>query len=184
MSDENNNLEIIQDNQTDESKNSDKANSNVSVLKFALIIIAIFLGTFAAVYTIVDMTMYKMGMQPFKILTNEFNKAVDDEFKYMKTSSSTPVKVETKDKDYVVTINMKSFGNDEDNFDVEITEKGIQIKGMYLRSKDGEKKENLFYQNIIFPVLIDSEKVKKDIRGNKMVLTIPFKESADKENRF
>lgn len=173
MSDENNN----NNNEIQEQNDTEKTNSKVNVFKFVLIIVAIFLGTFAAVYTVVDVAMYRLGFQPFKIIADEITKSSYDEFKYMNTSSSSPVKIETKNHGYVVTINMSAFGDDENNFDIEVKENGIKIKGMYFVDKKTEKRENTFYQNVIFPEIIDENGVTKEIHGKKMVITIPFKEA-------
>lgn len=171
MSDENNTNE--QENIKEETK---KANDNNQVLKFAAIIVAIFLGTFAAVYTVVDLTMYKMGFQPFVTLTKEFEKVFDDDAFFIEQASPAPVKIENEKDKYVVTINLKNFDNNPDNINVSVENNGIKINGSLQKKSDNTFNENSFYQNVIFPNKIDENSVEKKIKKNKLVITIPFKE--------
>lgn len=179
MSDENNNNvqnEINKENVLEQKHEE----HNTQVLKFIAIIVAIFLGTFAAVYTIVDMTMYKLGFQPFVTLTKEFEKMFDDEIDFLEKSSPAPIKIEDKDDKYVVTINLKNFDNNPDNIDISVENNGIKMSGSLKHNTQNEVKENSFYQNIIFPNKIDETNIKKEVKKKNIVITIPFQ----KEQNF
>lgn len=166
MSEENQNENLEQNNQdiSEINKNDTeviKSEQNSQLLKFVVIIVVIFLATFAAVYTVVDMTMYKLGFQPFITLSNQVEKMLKDEEHYFEKNSPAPVKIETKNNKYIVTVDMKSFNNDESNFNIDIKENGIKISGEYQKDKEGEMKQNSFYQNVIFPNKINADKAEK-----------------------
>ncbi|MBQ2645226.1 Hsp20/alpha crystallin family protein [bacterium] len=180
MNEENNNIEneqkINEENISQEqntyTENSKKGNSEI--LKFILIIAAIFLGTFAAVYTIVDMTMYRLGIKPFINIAKQFDRVFDDDMKYLERTSPAPIKIETKDDKYIITVNLKSFDNNPENIEITTTSNGIKINGFYKKDDKNSIKENSFYQNIVFPYTIQKDKVIKEKKGNKLVITLPY----------
>lgn len=147
---------------------------NSHIWKYILIIFVVFLGTFAAVYTVVDMNMHKLGMTPFLVTFQEAGKMFDDEAKFMEKSSPLPVKIEEKDNKYIVTVSLKNFDNNPENVNIETAKNGIKINGMMKKTKNGEVKESSFYQNVIFPNEIDEEKITKENKNNKIIITLPF----------
>ena len=174
MSEEIQNINNEQTQITSEVPQSNEDNRNKGVFKFILIILAVFFGTFAAVYTIVDMCMYRLGLKPFFTIAKEFEKSFDDNIRDIEKSSPSPVKIEAKDNNYVVTLDLKSFGNNPENLEIKIENNGIKIVGQYKQDKKNSVKENNFYQNVIFPNKLKTEEVKKEIKHNKMLINIPF----------
>ena len=169
---ENNNNEIKETTQQIETNNLKEKNSNI--LKFVVLIIVIFLATFMAVYFVVDKAMHNLGITPLIVSFNQMEKIFDESSKYLDNNSPAPVKIEEKNGKYIITINLKSFDNNPDNINVSVDENGIKINGMIKKVQDNETSEKSFYQSVIFPKSIDEENYQKEIKGNKMILTLPL----------
>ena len=180
MSEERNNENQINNESQQEIKENtkedikDSENNNSKLLKYILILIVVFLGTFAAVYTVVDMNMNKLGLKPFFVTFKEAQKMLDSEAKFIEKSSPLPVQIEDKNDKYIITVNLKNFDNNPENIKIETLENGITISGEMKKNKDGEIKESSFYQNVMFPNKIDTEKITKETKGNKMIIILPF----------
>lgn len=143
--------------------------------KIIAILIAVFVVVFLAVYCAVDRCMHKLGFTPFVVTMEQMEKLFDDSDRFLEKSSPAPVKIETDDDKYVVTIDLKSFDNNPDNIKIDITENGIKINGQFKQDKDGNVKENSFYQNVIFPNQIDPDKMEKKIKKDRIKIELPFK---------
>lgn len=149
-------------------------NNNSKIFKYVLIVIVVFLATFAAVYIVVDMNMNKLGLKPFFVTFKEAQKMFDSETKFIEKSSPLPVRIENKTDEYIITINLKNFENNPNNISIETMENGITISGEMKKEKDGEIRESSFYQNVMFPNKIDIEKISKETKGNNMIVILPF----------
>lgn len=145
------------------------------ILKYAGILVAIFLATFCAVYVVIDMNMNRLGFTPFVVGFQQFEKIFDEDAKYIEKTSPAPVKIESKSDKYVITVNLKSFDNDANNLDVEIEENGVKIMGKVIKNDDNETRESSFYQSVIFPNKINEDMATQEQKGNKLVITLPFK---------
>ena len=184
MSDENN-REISNNN--DESKNEintenepveeikNQEDKKSSVLKFVLIISAVFAGVFLATYAVVDRCMYRMGIMPFVVSMEKAQKTFDREMNYVEKNSPAPVKIEQKDNEAVVTVDLKKFDNNEDNVNIEFTDNGIKISGKVRKENKNGISESSFAQNVIFPNEFQKENIQKNKKGNKLVIILPFK---------
>lgn len=157
-----------------ENSQEDIKNNNSQILKYILIIAVVFLATFAAVYTVVDMNMNRLGLKPFIVTFKEAQKMFDEEAKFIEKSSPLPVRIEEKKDKYIITVNLKNFDNNPDNIKIETLENGITISGEMKKNKDGEIKESSFYQNVMFPNKIDTDKISKETKGNNMIIILPF----------
>ncbi len=183
MSEENNNENTENSNEKEENKinNNDEGNNdngtkqNYNLPLCIIAVIAIFLGTFTAVYTIIDMNMYKLGFYPFTETFKQIDKIFDEDSKFLERSLPIPVKIEEKDNKYIVTVNLKNFDNNPENVQIETKNNGIKITGGIKKDKEGEIKENSFYQNVIFPKEIDEKSITKENKQNKVIITLPEK---------
>lgn len=174
--DDNNELqnEINTENEpAEEIKNSEGKKS--SVLKFILIVAAVFLGVFTATYAVVDRCMYKMGIMPFVVSLEKAQKMFDREFGYAEKNSPAPVKIEQKDNEAVVTVDLKKFDNNEDNVNIEFIDNGIKISGKVKKENKNGVSESSFVQNVIFPDEFEKENIQKTKKRNKIVIVLPFK---------
>lgn len=160
---------------SEEIKVTEPIKDNHKILKFAGILIAIFIATFCAVYVVVDMNMNRLGFTPFVVGFQQFEKIFDEEAKYIEKNSPAPVKIESKSDKYIITINLKSFDNDPDNLDIEIEENGVKITGKVVKNDSEQIRESSFYQSVMFPNKINEQKSTQEHKGNKLIITLPFK---------
>lgn len=183
MSEENNNEEIKEnidntENLTDSATENDvpeKDKKNLPYLvKVLIIILTVFLATFCAVYLVVDANMHKLGITPFTVTAEQFDKLFDKEADFIEKSSPAPVKIDTKNDKYIVTISLKSFDDNPDNVEIETSSNGIKISGVFRKNDKNNSSEHSFYQNVIFPNKIDTNSIKKDIKKSTIVITLPF----------
>lgn len=151
---------------------------NLSYLaKVLIIVVTVFLATFCAVYLAVDANMYKLGLTPLSVTAEQFDKLFDKESDFIEKSSPAPVKIDTKDDRYVVTISLKSFDDNPDNVEVETTSNGIKISGEFKKNDKNNSSEHSFYQNVIFPNKIDTNLIKKENKKSSIVITLPFSQN-------
>ena len=173
MSEENTNEQNIK--QNEENIIVSEPIKNKNLLKYVGILIAVFFATFCAVYVVVDMNMNRLGFTPFVVGFQQFEKIFDEESKYVEKNSPAPVKIESKSEKYIITVNLKSFDDDPSNIDVEIEENGVKITGKIIKNDGNDVRESSFYQGVMFPNKIDENKATQDHKGNKLIITLPFK---------
>lgn len=186
MSDENNqeltnnyeqnietNSEITKENLVDNKIQKDK---NSGIVKTLLIILAVFLGVFAATYVVVDMSMHKLGIMPFVVTMEQAQKIFDKEAGFVEKNSPAPVKIEQNDKEAIVTVDLKKFDNNEDNINIKIEDNGIKIDGKVKKESKNGISESSFVQNVIFPNKFEKDKIQKNKKGNKLTITLPFED--------
>lgn len=178
MTEENQNEQNIQQENhqnEEEIKVSVPVKNNNQILKYAGILVAVFLATFCAVYVVIDMNMNRLGFTPFVVGFQQFEKIFDEDSKYVEKNSPAPVKIESKSDKYIITINLKAFDNDPENLDIDIEENGVKISGKVIKNKDNETRESSFYQSVMFPNKINDEKATQEHKNNKLIITLPFK---------
>lgn len=178
MTEENQNEQNIQQENhqnEEEIKVSVPVKNNNQILKYAGILVAVFLATFCAVYVVIDMNMNRLGFTPFVVGFQQFEKIFDEESKYVEKNSPAPVKIESKSDKYIITINLKAFDNDPENLDIDIEENGVKISGKVIKNEDNETRESSFYQSVMFPNKINDEKATQEHKNNKLIITLPFK---------
>ncbi len=178
MTEENQNEQNIQQENhqnEEEIKVSVPVKNNNQILKYAGILIAVFLATFCAVYVVIDMNMNRLGFTPFVVGFQQFEKIFDEDSKYVEKNSPAPVKIESKSDKYIITINLKAFDNDPENLDIDIEENGVKISGKVIKNEDNETRESSFYQSVMFPNKINDEKATQEHKNNKLIITLPFK---------
>ncbi len=180
MSEENQNENINNQNNEHSTENQSEVKvklteNNKGLLKYIGIILAVFFATFCAVYVVVDMNMNRLGFTPFVVGFQQFEKIFNEEEQYLEKNSPAPVKIESKSDKYIITINLKTFDNDPNNLDIDIEENGVKITGKVVKNDGNEVRESSFYQNMIFPNKINEEKSSQQQKGNKLIITLPFK---------
>lgn len=175
----NQNSENIENNENQQVEHNNISNDikqkKMPLGKILAILAGIFVVVFLAVYFAVDMCMHRLGFTPFVVTMEQMEKLFDESDKYLEKASPAPVKIETDDDEYVVTIDLRGFDNNPDNINIETNENGIKINGQYKQNKNNEVKENSFYQNITFPNKIDTNKIEKKIKKDKIEIELPFK---------
>ena len=180
MTEENQN-ENIEENKEQNTENqepikvSEPIPSNKNIFKYIGILVAVFLATFCAVYVVVDMNMNRLGFTPFVVGFQQFEKIFDEDSKYVEQNSPAPVKIESKSDKYIISVNLKTFDNDPNNLDIEIAENGVKITGKVIKNDGNETRESSFYQSVMFPNKINDAKATQEHKGNKLIITLPFK---------
>lgn len=195
MTEENSNLEnnsehpenndLLSDNdiqnQNTEGINSENNHKNLqqdntkgkNILKYILFLFLTFLAVFVIVYLIVDYNMHKLGLTPFELIFEQPEKVLNQDEYLINKNTSYPVKIEGKKDKYILTVDLKQFNNDAENIKFEASDNEIKIHGDIFISKNGKTESHSFYQNIISPEKFISDKIKKEQKGNKLIITIP-----------
>lgn len=102
--------------------------------------------------------------------------------KVFKSNDSVSITSEEFKDKYEITINLKPFNNDENNIKVNVKDKTVIISADY--KSQGKKKSNSasLYQSFTLSSKIDPKEVKKDKKGDLLIITIPKK--INKHNFF
>jgi len=76
---------------------------------------------------------------------------------------------------YKIIINLKPFGNDENNIKVDVKGKTIIISADY--KSEGKKKSSSakLYQSFTLSTKVDPKEIKKEIKDGLLIITIPKK---------
>ena len=158
-------------------ENNENEKKNISpLLKYSILVLTAFLAIFAATYIVVDLNMHRLGYMPFIVTMEEAQKMFDKEADFIEKNSPAPVKIEQKENEAVVTVDLKHFDNDEKNINVVIEDNGIKIEGKVKKENNGEFSESSFVQNVKFPNKFDTKKVVKTKKGNKLIIKLPFED--------
>ena len=151
------------------------------LLKVIGVIIATFIGAFLAFYLAVDLTLNRMLNPEYQIkkLEKTMHKIEKFDDKMMENPfvpKMSPMLVNlVKEPDmYKVIVDLKPLGNDENNIDVNLKDNIITVSGdMQKKELSGEKIMN-FSQSFYLDEKLISNKISKETKGNKFIITIPF----------
>ena len=153
------------------------------LLKVVGVIIATFLGAFLAFYLAVDLTLNRMLNPEYQIkkLEKTMHKIekIDDkmmENPFVPRMSPMLVNLVKEASEYKVIVDLKPLGDDEKNVDVSLKDNVITISGdMQQKELRGEKIMN-FSQAFYLDEKLITNKISKERKGNKYIITIPFEE--------
>ena len=153
------------------------------LLKVVGVIIATFLGAFLAFYLAVDLTLNRMLNPEYQIkkLEKTMHKIekIDDkmmENPFVPRMSPMLVNLVKEASEYKVIVDLKPLGDDEKNVDVSLKDNVITISGdMQQKELRGEKIMN-FSQTFYLDEKLITNKISKERKGNKYIITIPFEE--------
>ncbi len=156
-------------------------------IKFALVLIVLFLACYLAVYYVLDQMRhaYYMPAMPVesidRILQEQDRMFERDMSAFpMHDKAMMVVKnpVETYKDDnldaYKMIINLKPFNNNPDNLSIDIQSNKVSIKGKTEKTGKHSEKVYAFSQSFILPENIDIEKVSKQKHGHKYIITMPI----------
>ena len=153
------------------------------LLKVVGVIIATFLGTFLAFYLAVDLTLNRMLNPEYQIkkLEKTMHKIEKFDDKMMENPfvprmSPMLVNLVKEASEYKVIVDLKPLGDDEKNVDVSLKDNVITISGdMQQKELRGERIMN-FSQSFYLDEELITNKISKERKGNKYIITIPFEE--------
>ena len=157
------------------------------LLKILCMILATFVGAFLAFYLVVDLTfnrmispeyhikkMEKMMMRNAKNLERFESKIFENPFEPKMAPMLVNLVKETNE--YKVIIDLKPLEGNEKNIDIRLNDNVLTVSGeMGKIERRGEKIMN-FTQSFALDEELDSQNMTKEKRGNKYIVTIPFKD--------
>lgn len=156
-------------------------------LKFLGIVLATFIGAFLAFYFAVDMKLNRMMNPEYNIRRMEkmmkhyeksFNKYEDKFMENPFEPKMAPMLVNlVKEPDeYKVIVDLKPVGGDEKNIDVKLDNNVITVSGEMEKVERKEERIMRFSQSFYLDEDLISDKIKKEKKGDKYIITIPFKD--------
>lgn len=151
------------------------------LLKVVGVILATFLGAFLAFYLAVDLTLNRMLNPEYQIkkLEKTMHKIEKFDDKMMENPfvpkmSPILVNLVKEASEYKIIVDLKPLGDDEKNVDVSLKDNVITVSGdMQQKELRGEKIMN-FSQAFYLDEKLISNKISKEKKGNKYIITIPF----------
>ena len=153
------------------------------LLKVIGVIIATFLGAFLAFYLAVDLTLNRMFNPEYQI--HKIEKTMNNIQKFDEKMMESPfvpkmspmlVNLVKEPNEYKVIVDLKSLGDDEKNVDVKLDNNMVTISGdMQKKEVRGEKIMN-FSQSFYLDEKLIPNKIIKERKGNKYIVTIPFED--------
>lgn len=153
------------------------------LLKVIGVIIATFLGAFLAFYLAVDLTLNRMFNPEYQI--RKMERTMNNIQKFDEKMMESPfvpkmspmlVNLVKEPNEYKVIVDLKSLGDDEKNVDVKLDNNMVTISGdMQKKELRGEKIMN-FSQSFYLDEKLIPNKIIKERKGNKYIVTIPFED--------
>ena len=153
------------------------------LLKVIGVIIATFLGAFLAFYLVVDLTFGRMFNPEYQI--RKMEKTMNNIQKFDEKMMESPfvpkmspmlVNLVKESNEYKIIVDLKPLGDDEKNVDVKLDNNIITVSGdMQKKELRGEKIMN-FSQSFYLDEKLMLNKVIKERKGNKYIVTIPFED--------
>lgn len=153
------------------------------LLKVIGVIIATFLGAFLAFYFAVDLTLNRMFNPEYQI--RKMERTMNNIQKFDEKMMESPfvpkmspmlVNLVKEPNEYKIIVDLKSLGDDEKNVDVKLDNNIVTISGdMQKKELRGEKIMN-FSQSFYLDEKLIPNKIIKERKGNKYIVTIPFED--------
>ena len=153
------------------------------LLKVIGVIIATFLGAFLAFYLAVDLTLNRMFNPEYQI--RKMERTMNNIQKFDEKMMESPfvpkmspmlVNLVKEPNEYKVIVDLKSLGDDEKNVDVKLDNNMVTISGdMQKKELRGEKIMN-FSQSFYLDEKLIPNKIVKERKGKKYIVTIPFED--------
>lgn len=156
-------------------------------LKVIGVIIATFLGAFLAFYFAVDMTFNRMMNPDYQIRKMEkaikhqqknFSKFEDKFMDNPFEPKMAPMLVNLvrESDEYKVIVDLKPLDGDEKNVNVKLNDNVVTVSGELGKiDRRGEKIMN-FSQAFYLDEKVNVDKITKERKGNKYIITLPFEE--------
>lgn len=162
-------------------------------------VVAAFLGAFIASFVVLKehrqprlVPFVSAGVQPpisydeqEKIMEqqekffNKFDSDFDDIIKHSPAKAgfiymnNSGLKTEETKDQYKIIVDLKPFNNDEKNVDVKVNGRTVSISADYKSKENHEFSSSQFHQTLMLPQKIDESAVKKERKGDSLIITIP-----------
>lgn len=140
------------------------------------------LGAFLAFYVVTDWH-YKRLLDPVhqmrkmeRMMMKEdraMAKMMHKDFRSERNLESYIQLAETSDA-YVITVNLRPFNNDDENVSISTDDNTLTIHATNEKNKKNSSKVLAVSQSYAFPDNVDFNKITKERRGDKYIITIPM----------
>lgn len=161
-------------------------------IKFALLLLALFIACYLATYYVMDQMRHAYylpaaPMENIDRIVNEQDKMFEKDMGFgafpMHDKAMMMVKspIETYKDDhadaYKMVINLRPFNNNPKNVDVSVQDNRISVNAV--GEKAGRKSDKVysFSQSFVLPEKIDTAKVTKEKKGHNYIITMPIEDT-------
>lgn len=166
--------------------NCNKSNQTENLIKFALLLLALFLASYLAVYYVLDQIRHSYYIPQAQL--ESIDKILKEQDKLFESMGALPMhnsvtkelnnpieiyKNEAENA-YKIVLNLKDFDNNPENIKLDIMDDKIIIRGNVETNKKNLEKRYEFTQTIVFPEKIEKDKIKKETKKNKYIITLPI----------
>ncbi len=156
-------------------------------LKVIGVIIATFLGAFLAFYFAVDITLNRMMNPEYQIRKMEkmmqhqersFHKFEDKLMDHPFEPKMAPMLVNLikEENEYKILVDLKPLGNNEKNINVNLDNNIITVSGSVDKKEHHGEKIMNFSQSFYLDEKLNADKMTKEKKGDKYIITIPFED--------
>lgn len=181
-----------------ESKETDKTEHKSECwIKFALMLFALFIACYLAVYYILDQMRYAYYIPSAPIenidrIISEQDKMFNKEMREMGAmmpnmgalpmhnsammTIKSPIETykDTENNEYKMIIDLKPFNNNPKNVDIKINKNKVSITAAGEKSGKHSDKVYSFSQSFVLPEEIETDKVTKEVKHHKYIITMPI----------
>ena len=147
------------------------------------VIVATFLGAFLAFYLAVDLTLNRMFNPEYQI--RKMEKTMNNIQKFDERMMESPfvpkmspmlVNLVKEANEYKIIVDLKPLGDDEKNVDVKLDNNIITVSGDMQKKELRVEKIMNFSQSFYLDEKLIPNKIIKERKGNKYIVTIPFED--------
>lgn len=171
----------------EENNNNSKNNREMKCwIKFALLLLALFIACYLAAYYILDQMRhaYYIPSAPIENI-DRIIKEQDKMFNEMSTfpmhkNALTPLKhpietfKDTKLNAYKMIIDLAPFNNNEKNVNVDVQENRVNVSGLGEKSTKNSDRIYTYSQSFVLPEKIETDKVTRERIKNDYIITMPI----------
>ncbi len=158
-----------------------------SWLKILAIIIAAFLGAFLAFYVVADLTFARMTSPAYHMKKMEkLMKKEQKQFERMeKDFGANPfepklapmlVNLVKEPEEYKIIVDLEPLDNNENNVNVKLADNIVTVSGEIEKKEHHREDIMSFSQSYYLDEKIEADKMTKERKGNRYIITIPFED--------
>lgn len=157
------------------------------VLKFLGIVLATFIGAYLAFYFVADTTFNRMTSPEYqmkrmeKMMKRQEKRMHRFEDKIMENpfepiAAPMLVNLAKESDEYKIIVDLKPLGGDEKNVNVKLDNNIVTVSGEMEKNVRGGERIMNFSQSFYLDEALQADKITKEKKGSKYIITIPFEE--------
>ena len=155
-------------------------------LRIAAIVLMTFIVSFLAFYLVMELMINKISDPLYsmkrieRVVQNQERKFQASEEKLMESpfeprTRPMLVNLVNENDSYKVIVDLTQF-EDEEALNVDIKDNELTVKGEFDKNMRGTEKIINFMQTYYLDEKLDEENISRERKGNKYIITIPFKD--------